>query len=126
MGAMKLRTVALVAGCLALGASAGLAGASLLDEEEAPPVAPIAVPASKLPDRRAPRIVVDDGVPAGAAGAIAAAAAEHARGRALSVDTDNGRYEVTVQRPDGAIVEVVLDGRRVVRVRHGDGDGTVD
>ena len=67
-------------------------------------------------------MVVDDGVPAEDAQPVARAAAEHVRGRALSVDLDDGRYEVEVQRPDGAIVEVLLDGRSVIGVETGEGD----
>jgi hypothetical protein len=112
----RLTLAALGAGVLALGAGGGALAASALDGDGdrdrivrlAPDDAPSGATATPA------ELVVDDGIPPAEARDVARRAADHAGGRAVSVDRDDGRYEVEVQRPDGAIVEVVLDGSRRV------------
>lgn len=109
-----------VAVVVALAAGAG--GALLLSDSDEPDrtIAPVAAPTSDAPSTR---VAVDDGIPVRDAEAAARRAADHVRGQALSVDLDDGRYEVEVQRPDGAIVEVLLNDRRqVLGVESGEGD----
>ncbi len=124
----RLKTTALIAGALAVGVGGGIAGADALGGDDDQTIAPITVPAANSASQatQAPRVVVDDGVPTRDAKAVAQAAADHVKGRALSVDIDDGRYEVEVQRPDGAIVEVLLDGQNIIAVDQGDGDDTID
>lgn len=56
-----------------------------------------------------PDIVVDDRIDDGDARKAASAAENRFGGVALSVDRDDGRYEIELQRPDGSIVEVLVD-----------------
>jgi uncharacterized membrane protein YkoI len=123
----RLKIVALIAGGAALGA-AGAGAAATLDGDDDRTIPAIVMPAgqptSATPQQQQDqRVVVDDGIPTDAAETAAEAAVSHVGGRALSVDTDDGLYEVEVQRPDGAIVEVLLDGRTVLTIDRGDGDG---
>jgi hypothetical protein len=128
MGRLSLAVAG--AAVLALGAGGGALAATALDGDD-DRVVPIAQPAAPSPSASAGAtaatetdVVVDDGIPAAEARGVARRAAGHAGGRAVSVDRDDGRYEVDVQRPDGAIVEVVLDGsRRVLGIDPGDADG---
>lgn len=124
-----MRRVAVI-GLVIVGIAAGTGVAALLiDGDDERLIAPISVPATSgsanTPDQRfePPRVYVDDGIPVDEAEAVARAAVERVPGAAFSVDFDDGRYEVEVQRPDGAIVEVLLDGRSVVGVDQGEGDG---
>lgn len=121
----RLTIVALTAGGAALGA-AGVGAVGALDGDDDEIIPPIAVPTAEADSPRPQpnsRVGVDDSVPAGIAKPAARIAAAHVGGRALSVDTDDGLYEVDVLRPDGAIVEVLLDGTTVLTVKLGDGDG---
>jgi hypothetical protein len=123
--------IAAAAVALVLGAGGGaLAAGALepddervvaLDQGATPAVAPAtagerdAGDADDADDLARPgRLVVDDGIPAAEARDVARRAVAHTPGRAVSVDRDDGRYEVDVQRPDGAVVEVRLDGSRRV------------
>lgn len=75
-------------------------------------IAPIVVSGAATPAATAdarPDIVVDGGVPVGDARRAVAAAERRFDGVALTVDREDGRYEVELQRPDGAIVEVLVD-----------------
>lgn len=59
----------------------------------------------------APDIVVDDGIDTADARRAARAAENGFDGVALSVDHDDRRYEVELQRADGTIAEVLVDDR---------------
>lgn len=114
-----------VAALVAAGITAGAGGAAVLNNwnDGDSSIAPIDVRAGVTnPGRDSPRVFVDDDVPNDRAEAVATAAAKHVRGRALTVDIDDGFYEVGVQRPDSAIVTVLLDGTNVLGVDTGDGD----
>jgi hypothetical protein len=124
----RLRIAALIAAAAAAAGATGAGAVALLSDEGDREIPSIVIPADRTASvgtqqALGERLVVDDGVPGDAARTLARAAASHIGGRALSVDTDDGLYEVEVQRPDGAIVEVVLDNRRIVMVDRGDGDG---
>ncbi|MTD45096.1 hypothetical protein GKE82_12535 [Conexibacter sp. W3-3-2] len=124
----RLSLLAAGAALVVGGVGAGVAGADLLDgddDRDRPDrVVTIAAPAAGTAAPAASTLTVDDGVPVGEARAVARLATAHlGGGRAVSVDRDDGRYEVEVQRADGALVEVLLDGgRRVVGTELDDGD----
>lgn len=99
--------------------SAGLAG----DRDDGERlVAPAArSPATARSPDRSPDVVVDGAIPTADARRAIAAAADRVDGVALTVDRDDGRYEVELQRPDGTVVEVLVDGRfRVLGMDPGD------
>ena len=120
MGRLTLAAAAAV--LIALGAGGGALAAGALGPDDERTVAldhgatSTAATATAGGDDavRPGRLVVDDGIPAAEAREVARRAVAHSSGRAVSVDRDDGRYEVEVQRPDGAIVEVLLDGSRQV------------
>jgi len=62
---------------------------------------------------RSPDVVVDGAIRAADARRAISAAAKRVDGVALTLDRDDGRYEVDMQRPDGTIAEV-LDRFRAV------------
>lgn len=124
---IPLAVAAVVALAVGIGGTLLLSGGDDDDgsERTIAPVAAPADPAGGARDRPA-RIAVDDGVTDAEAARAARRAADHARGQAVSVDLDDGRYEVEVQRPDGALVEVLLDGSlQVLGVEQDEGDALV-
>lgn len=114
-----LLATAIVAAMLA-GVAAGLVFAgAFLDDDGDRTIEPIAVAgtsgdaaaASRARARRPTTIVVEDGIGDGDARRAVAAAENDVGGVALTVDRDGRRYEVELQRPDGTIVEVLVDER---------------
>ncbi len=96
----------LVAAGIAVGAGS-VAAAGVFDGEE--PVEVITVEAGAPAE-----LTVEDGIArADAERLVRAATAEHA-GTALSVERDDGLFEVEVRAPDGRHHEVLLDDRFVV------------
>jgi uncharacterized membrane protein YkoI len=122
-----------------VGAGGVAAGIALGDDDDAAPIvidtpaddgAPASGRAATRDGSDAPRTaaarreVVDDRIPAADARRAAAAGERRGRGTALTVDRDDGRYEVEVQQPDGRIVEVYVDDRfRPLWVDAEDGEG---
>jgi uncharacterized membrane protein YkoI len=123
-----------------VGAGGVAAGIALGDDDDAAPIvidtpaddgAPASGRAATRDGSDAPRtaaarreVVVDDRIPAADARRAAAAGERRGRGTALTVDRDDGRYEVEVQQPDGRIVEVYVDDRfRPLWVDAEDGEG---
>lgn len=111
-GSMSVTIVA-CAIALCAGVVGGVAFGGVFDEEERE-IAPIYIGSAGAPGATAPRgpqVVVDDGIPAADARRAARAAVNRFGGTALTVDRDDGRYEVELERPDGTIVEVLVDDR---------------
>jgi len=78
-------------------------------------------PASATRADRSPDVVVDGAIRAADARRAISAAANRVDGVALTVDRDDGRYEVDMQRPDGTIAEVLVDDRfRALGIDPGD------
>lgn len=102
--------VALIA-LVALGA--GVAGAlafDLVSPDDERAIPPIYISSATGAERpAAPDIIVDGGISTADARRAARAAEARFGGRALSVDRDDGRYEVELQRPDGTIAEALVD-----------------
>lgn len=61
-----------------------------------------------------PRLTVDDGIARDKALALARAATERVPGQALSVDGDDGDFEVEVRKADGTTSDVTLDAQAKV------------
>ena len=110
----------LVAGGLAAGA-AGLAASGALAEDEPVDVITIESPAPAPGGARGAELVVEDGIPRADAERLAASATRHTPGDALSVERDDGLYEVEVRDTAGRHAEILLDdGFGVVGMDAGD------
>lgn len=111
-GSIPLTLIVCVA-ILCVGAVGGLALGGVFDDDDERTITPIAVGtnASDTSASARPDIVVDDGIPTGDARRAAQSAANRFDGAALTVDRDDGRYEIDLQRPDGTIVQVLVDER---------------
>ncbi|HEY8584829.1 MAG TPA: hypothetical protein VIL49_17845 [Capillimicrobium sp.] len=119
------------AGIAAVGVAGGVAGASLLDDDEVE-LAPITVAAQtsdvstgtdagSAAAAGSSAIVAEDGIAAADARRLAAAATEELPGAAISVEADDGLFNVEVRDRAGAIVEVLVDqSGRVVGMDRGD------
>jgi hypothetical protein len=124
----RLTIAALIAAAAAAAGATGAGAVALLSDEGDREIPSIVIPADRTASvgtqqALGERLVVDDGVPGDAARTLARAAASHIGGRALDLDLVEAVVGVHAQRPDGAIVEVVLDNRRIVMVDRGDCDG---
>ena len=104
-----LLAILLVGGGVAAGIG-GVAASGAFAEDE--PIQVITVDSAEPASGRAPatsELAVEDGIPRAAAQRLAIAATERAPGSALSVERDDGLYEVEVRERGGDHVEVLLD-----------------
>jgi len=77
-------------------------------------IAPAKTSTSATSSDRSPDVVVDGAIRTADARRAISAATNRVDGVALTIDRDDGRYEVELQRPDGSIAEVLVDKRFAV------------
>lgn len=119
----RIALVVVAAGLGGGGAGFALAGGLAGDRDGGERlVAPAArSPATSRSPDRSPDVVVDGAIPTADARRAIAAAADRVDGVALTLDREDGRYEVELQRPDGTVAEVLVDRRfRVLGIDPGD------
>jgi len=118
------RIALIVAVAVVAGGGIGFAAAAVLDGSDGDDsdrlITPATATAARSPTNptvparpadRSPDVVVDDAIRAGDARRAISAATDLVDGVALTVDRDDGRYEVEMQRPDATIAEVLVDSR---------------
>jgi hypothetical protein len=109
---MKTKILLILATLVAL-AGAGVGGAAIAgafdgDDER---TLSVSVGNTAQPASGDTQLTVEDGIARDRAIALARAATGRVPGRALTVEAEDGGYEVDVRDRDGRIVEVLLDGR---------------
>lgn len=105
-----LPTTLIALGALGAGAGGVLAYDELTHDEA--DVQIVSVPAAATPGSSSgARLTVEDGIERSRAQALAAAATQRVPGRPVSVESEDGAYEVEVHSARGGLVEVVLDAR---------------
>jgi uncharacterized membrane protein YkoI len=111
---LNTKAVAVLAAATAcVGVGGGALALAIADDDDGEPRTVNVAGGEGNPGSR--RVVVDDLIPPADARRAAKAAENDAGGTALTVDHDDGLYEVEIQRADGRIIELYLDDRfRVV------------